>query len=286
MPNSEYFNAPGENWSRIKAILDSPAHYLAALQAERKVSAAMRIGTACHTLVCEPHLYADTVRVAPPQLVTDSGALSTGKDARAWLASLPPDVTPLAGPEAERVQGMAAAVLAHQDAAELLKVCNRREVSFTWESMGKRRKGSADMLGPGVLVDLKSDGEWGETTTPFSFCNKADRFHYYGQLGYYDEGLLANGHQIDEMGWIVVGSKPPYNVLVIMLDRDGMAHAREEAYEAQRRLAECEASGLWPGTHPRKVTIGAPKWCGWKGQENDDANADDLDDLGLEGVGE
>jgi len=267
MPSADYFKMPGENWSKIKHVLTSPAHYKAELAKERKTTDAMRIGTAAHTLILEPHLWDEQIRMAPTALMTGSGTLSSGKEARAWLATVPVDCTVLTDDEAERVRGMAQAVADHEAAQEVLRLCKTRELSFTWQSMGKHRKGSADALGSGILCDLKTDGEWGETTTPFSFVNKADRLHYFGQFGYYQEGLAENGHQIDEMIWTVVGSKAPFNVLVISLDKDGMAHARDEAYEAMRRMVECETSGKWPGTHPRKVRVGAPKWCGWKGQE-------------------
>jgi len=267
MPSYNYHQIKAMNWSRIKHALDSGKHYLHHLGKPVKETDAMRLGTACHTLVLEPE-NAGSIVVCPPHLASETtGKMLTNKDVRAWLLGQPEGANVITPQQFDAARWMRDAVLEHVDAAYLLKTCTQRERVVQWKANDRDRKGSIDAFGARCLIDLKTDGEWGDTTTPHSFCNKADKLHYYGGLGNYAEGLEANGELVDEMGWIVVGSKAPYNVLVIMLDRDGMAHARDEAGEAWRRVVQWEASGVYTGTHPRKVLVGPPKWCGWKGKE-------------------
>lgn len=267
MPSAEYHKLSGYNWSRIKHALDSGKHYLYAQAVPFGGSDATRLGTAVHTLILEPE-NADSVIVCPSSLASDAtGKMLANKSVQAWLAEEPARAEAITPQQWDAAQRMRDAVMSHTAAADLLRICTRREVILQWQADGKPRKGSVDAFGGGVLLDLKSDGEWGETT-PHSFIGKADKLHYYGALGNYSEGLIATGETVDEMGWIVVSSKQPHNVMVIMLDRSGIAHARDEASEAWRRVLAWEASGVYPSAHPRTVYVGAPKWCSWKGQEN------------------
>ena len=78
-----YRKEPGVNQSSLKKILDSPAHYQAALKNKLIPTPAMKIGTAAHCLVLDGEKAFDAAYVRQP----DNIKLTT-KEGKEWKASV------------------------------------------------------------------------------------------------------------------------------------------------------------------------------------------------------
>jgi hypothetical protein len=109
----------------------------------------------------------------------------------------------------------------------------------------------------GQLFDLKKT----RSAVPRRFYWQAKDLAYDLQLAH-----LALGHQDRhgaapaEVGVIAFEWEEPFDCCLLMLDEQDLAIGRERREEAFRRIAECQASGLWPshGRQPfRPASIGS-----------------------------
>lgn len=240
----DYLAQPGTNWSTLKHILTSPAHYRAAVTAEKRApSAAMRVGSL-------------------------ADALLFGTDAAQYVASVYDDFRTKAAQEWRREQEAAGRVvvsageyeaatrIAHAVAldphARRILDGARYQVPLSWTDAqtGIACKGLADIIGDGRLYDLKT----ARTIAPRAFLRQAGQLGYLGQLGFYAHGIEAmTGDRPDEVGWIVVENAAPYDVGVITLPPEIVAVAMTYARTALDKLAECVAANRWPGIYGGEV---------------------------------
>jgi len=244
MTFDDYLKIPGINWSVLKHILTSPAHYRAAANAEKRApSAAMRVGSLADALVF-------------------------GTDAAQYVYSVYDDYRTKAAQEWRREQEAAGRVVVSQaewdtasriaQAVALDPHAHRildgalYQVSLAWTDAktGIACKGLADVAAPGRLYDLKT----ARTIAPRAFLRQAGQLGYLGQLGFYAHGIEAlTGDRPDEVGWIVVENAAPYDVGVITLPPEIVAVAMTYARQALDTLAECIAANRWPGIYGGEV---------------------------------
>ena len=143
-----YRKEPGVNQSSLKKILDSPAHYQAALKNKLIPTPAMKMGTAAHCLVLDGEAAFDGAYVKKP----DNIKLTT-KEGKEWKASVGRKTVLNSGGKDDpwgSVQGMAESLKRLEwysgTDAEYIK---RNEVSIYWDWLGVRCKARLDS----VLVD-------------------------------------------------------------------------------------------------------------------------------------
>jgi len=237
------------NWSTLKHITKSPRHYLHHLAHPREDSDALLRGRALHCAVYEPAQQFDSRYVVQPRFnraMLDATAVGKGyaggkEAAAAWDAENAGRDVITTDMYAD-VIGMARALWADPTAAHMLDGA-RGEVPIEWTdaATGIECKGRVDHLN-GCLADLKStrDVAW--------FERDAARLLYHGQLAWYYDGCLAAGYTFAESPCLIaVESAAPYDVLVVSFDDDDLEAGRRVYRSALDRLAECRASGTWPG---------------------------------------
>ena len=255
MNNADYHRSPGLNWSRLKAILTSPLHFQT--QAPIVPTTAMMIGTRIHELVLTPEL--------PSEILVWRGGSRTSKEGKAeWEALVGAGVrvtdVPHIGADDERHALRAAdAVMSHPDARAIIEA-SERETVLGWAQDGVECRGRADLTGSAGLWDLKKS----ITADIRAFGRDAAAREYYCQLEWYAMGLAEPP---DCVGFIVVEATAPYDVLVCEVDAPTRRAAQERALKALTLYRECEASGVWPGRHPKRVTLSAPAWWGHSGTD-------------------
>ena len=267
---SDYFSKPGVNFSRLKAGSTSLRHLQHRLETPQDSTAAMELGTAIHLAVLEPNAF-ESVVIAPDAFVTAAGALSTGKDAKAWRAQLPDSATVLTQAQVDLCRAIAASVYAHVDAAEWLKHADLKEHEFFWTEQvdaaglttAVNCKGKADFVSTqlGLLGDLKSCSTGMRAFSPKWCINEIASRIYHAQAGMYSRGLAANGIEVQSFGWIFVESSAPHDVCVIEADGDMMRAGHDKAVLLLKKYAQGTVTGIWPGVAPRKVTGSLPKWA-------------------------
>jgi hypothetical protein len=236
------------HFSRLKKIGLSPAHYLAASEAQ---SASQLKGSATHSVLLGGKrvvVYEDGVRNPRAQKWIDFQAANDGA-----LIVIPS--------EAAIVTGMRKAIEAHPRAMALLD--GIREQLIEWETMGRKCAGTPDVVHlefPGcvgkVVVELKTS----KTSSPWSFPWECKRYGYVKQVGWYRDGvektLAYPAGAVTSVFIVAVESTPPHPVTVFHVDERALNKGRMEWRGWMERLLECERSGEFPAYTDTDVTLG------------------------------
>ena len=278
MNETEYRQHPGVNFSRLKYMLDSPAHYLAELEkAKRGEGDTHSRGKlrAVHTLVLEPHLFADDYAV------WDGGRRGTNAH-KAWQKTAGTR-TQLTLAEFEAARDIAAAVLANHQALALLSgddgAVVRFETAGVWTDAltGLVCKGRADILRVypthAEVWDLKTSG----SNAPRLLSAQCAKLRWHIQAAHYRDmarSLLAKaGHPAGSVpvggGLIVVEDNATRDVAVWELSPDTIEVGEQQRADLLQQLKDCQESGEWPGRFRERQTLHLPAWA------YDDSDDDD-----------
>lgn len=255
------------HFSTLKHIGESPLHFRHVLEHGVNVTRPMRVGTVVHHLVLGKQ--GDRDLVTWPDV-------RRGKAWEAFAAkhkALGNEVVSTA--EWEDAEPIAAAVLAHHGAKELLAGA-RREVPVRWEINGvpfSTRGIDAITVALGI-VDLKS----ARTANPKHFTREALKMHYHVQLALYEEGAKQNG--IDTSGGVrllAVESKAPYPVQVFRLTPALLERGRRELAMWIETLKACAMTNHWPAYSDAEIEWDAPPELvdlEFEDEDDDDEEAD------------
>lgn len=242
MTYAEYAKIPAVNWSTLKHMRDSPAHYLAARRRPVQPDTdALTLGRVTHMALFEPHLL-ETVAIW-------TGGARRGKAWDAWRDEhAGQDI--IRERDLEPIRAMAEAVRAHPIAGPLLAGGGRGEQTLTWTDTRSKIacKARLDWLSDaGDLVDLKTAAD----LDPRSFARAVHRYGYHGQLAHYRAACLHSGMTVHRALIIGVEKRAPWDVMVYQLDRgapEGALYVGEQVRrELLDRLAECIETDSWPG---------------------------------------
>lgn len=254
MNGDSYRDMDGINISTLKEIRKSPAHYVYRLANPREDETGLMMGRLNHSLIFEPHK------------VDAEYAIFQGKTRRgkAWDAfeaeNLAAGKTILKENEYRSCLGVRDAVLAHPIAKQYLAE-GEAEQALTWTDhptglLCKMRLDFRSTSHPAIL-DLK-----GTTSTDSRiFGTVAARLGYHLQAAHYVAGAKANG--FGELPFVIIAVEvdEPHDVTVYALDEDVMYYAEQERQELLRKVAECRASGKWPGRYQGEQVLRLPAWA-------------------------
>lgn len=262
-----YEAAEAENFSLLKNIARSPAHYLHARNAERVDKAVFAQGRATHFGVFEPERLASEIAVF-------DGPRRAGKEWERFKAQADAlGQTILKEAEFEECIAYANAVRSNQTAMGLLQT-GIAEVSITWrdEVTGIVCKGRLDWVTRGKwITDLKTT----KCAAPEEFARQSWRYLYHVQGAMYVDGWKAvTGEELPFLH-IAVEKESPYVVQVYRLPEYVIQAGRETYREWLALVKRCRESGEWPGYADGVVELQPPRWAL-------DSDEDDLSDLGLE----
>lgn len=264
MTEAEYRALDAVNWSTLCRMADSPAHYRQALLTGRKDTQALRMGRLIDVLTFTPELAAERVAVSP------FDSFRSG-EARAWRdqqAAEGRDV--YTAEELVQAQALADAVRAHPVAGPYI-ARGRFQVPMVWTDphTGLRCKGLADLVcadGDTFLLDGKS----ARTADKRRWLSEVAQRRYHCQLAHYRQGCrLALGFDPAEVGHIVCEKGAPYDVGVFTYDAATIDQGEADVRALLERVAECRASGHWPGRYPDLVSVTADEMPGWMFGEGD-----------------
>jgi hypothetical protein len=262
MADNAYRALHGVNWSTLKHILVSPRAYIHACNTTVTPTPAMEFGTAVHLAVLEGEEFMRRQVVVPDEYLTGSGGISTSKAAREWQSDLPADALLLTPTQAMAIMMILSRINGHRGATAWLKQADKREQPVQWndEDTGTVCKACPDAYGSGLLLDLKTWSPRGDFT-PDAFMREALSRRYLGQLGFYMKGLAHLGIEIARLGFLVVQSVAPHDVMCIELDFDATDYALGEAGCALAALKEWQGNGgTDEGVAPNIVKASLPPW--------------------------
>lgn len=250
----EYVAHKGINWSLLKLLDKSPAHYRHAADSDDDGDTASRnMLRASHMAVLEPERAAVDIIEYPGRR-----AGNAWKDFQAEHAGK----SILNAREMAIVTGCASAIREHAE-ANLLLSGGEAEVPMYWTDpeTGRECKGIADYLhldvsnGP-VLIDYKGCG----SVAPHNFARDVARMGYHGQLAHYAAGVEAiTGHR-PTCYLVAQETSAPHDVGVYRLTDDTLWLGEQMRRRLLRLLVACEASGVWPGAVPNVVELELPSW--------------------------
>lgn len=264
MTAEEYRAAPGVNFSSLKHILRSPAHYQAALTSEREETIDMRLGTMVHGYWLEGK--------TPEYVVKPDGMSFASKEGKAWKAAQTLPI--LTQEEAAREGGMCSALAEDAFAAAAMAKCPQRERSIFFKYRGVDCKARLDACGLSdgrwTILDLKKTldarpAAWGKTAIDRDYCFQAAFYR----------AALASAEGLDyapDFYWQAVEDSDAPTVVHYpltpirsgVLDETGARIGQARMDAAFDLLIECQQSGKWPGYG----SYLEPIWPAWAERQN------------------
>ena len=233
------------NWSRLKLIEKSPAHFKAGFSGD---SAAFRLGTAAHMAVLEPEKFATAYTIYKGRRYGkawdefEQQAIDAGKQV-------------LTQKEYDEASAIRDSVHRHARASQYLRG-GQAEVPLTWTLGAFKCKGRADYIGD-CIVDLKST----QDSSPRAFARSCAKYGYYGQAAWYSDGVFRSTGKRKPFVFIAVESTFPHVVTVFTVDDSIIEHGREQYLSLLGKLDYCTKQNFWGGyTESEEVALGLPEW--------------------------
>lgn len=239
------------NFSTLKHIGKSPAHYQLALTAKREDTDAMRFGRCLHLAVLEPERYRAEV--------TTWEGTRRGRTWDEWRIANPGDY--LTPDERTDVDGMANSVRGSASIRPYL--AGRAEVSLDWEFDVVECRGRVDLISDaGPVLDLKSAAD----ASPEAFGRVAWSFDYVAQMAWYSDGLRTLEGTQRRAALLAVEKSAPYACALYVLDDAQMEIGRQVYRRWLKTLTECRASGKWAGYEGVQY-LRLPRWAATQAME-------------------
>jgi ATP-dependent exoDNAse (exonuclease V) beta subunit len=252
---SEYRAHKSVNFSTLKSILKSPAHYQAALaDDDQEEKEHLILGTLVHEFLLEGKDSRGAYAIKP------EGMSFATKEGKAWKAE---QTKPILSSDAEKkIPMMADAVLENAHAKAMLTACQHRETPILASIRGVECKGLIDAAGTDgvdwVILDLKTTDD----ASPEAFARKVANYHYDMQAALYKQ-LLATHHQIETepaFYWLVVEKTAPYTCAVYD-SSDWITSGEDKLERALETLKECRKSNFWPKPFSGINLLIRPSWA-------------------------
>lgn len=256
-PDFAYRREEGVNQSSLKKILESPAHYKAALEFKMLPTPAMEIGTAAHCLILDGQEAFDAQYCKKP----DDIKLTT-KEGKEWKASIGRKKILGTGGKDDpwnAVQGMAESLRKIEWYAgtdeEYIK---RNEVSIYFDWLGVRCKARLDsiLIDEGIVLDLKTT----DTVNPDLFTKKVVGLGYDFQAAYYAKAAEEAYGKPFRFIFAAVERRAPYSVDLFEASDEMMEEGTRKCEAALRRLKRCQQSEEWENRPPTINMLHYPGW--------------------------
>lgn len=253
--------APRVNFSTLKAMAKSAAHYQHGLLNPSEDTPARKVGRAVHMAVFEPEVFAARV-------VRWDGGTRRGKEWDAFRAAHSGQEILT---EAEHAQCLAIQRAVRGDALAARYVTGGAgEVTMVWERDGIPCKGRIDYDAIDCIVDLKTCRD----ASPGGFGRSSWVYGYHTQAAWYVDGYQAAAKVLKDYVLLAVESSPPHVVQVYRVPESVIDVGRETYSEWLDKLAACRKSNEWPGYVADEAELILPKWAGTYEEES-------VEDFGL-----
>lgn len=256
-PDFDYRREIGVNQSSLKKILDSPAHYQAALKFRMIPTPAMEMGTALHCISLDGKKAFDNGYIQKPDGI--SLATKAGKEWKAGVGRKKVLGTGGKDDPWNSVIGMDASLkrLAWFD-PEQEDYIKHNEVSIYWNEFGVKCKARLDrvLIEEGIVLDLKTT----DSVEPELFTKKVVGLGYDFQAAYYARAAEKAYGKPFKFIFVCIERKAPYTVDLFEVTPDMMEESVYKVEKALKLYAECDKSGEWPNREPVVRKLDYPGW--------------------------
>jgi hypothetical protein len=242
--------------SGLKQLLRSPAHFRAYLDGQRKETPAMFFGTAVHSRLLEPKVFATDYVLAP----TSDKRSTEYKEFQIANA----DKLILTAEQMATLEGMERAAHAHTSLNTLLRA-GLKEQTIIWqdEATGIWLKIRPDCLcigiGDGNCLDLKST----EDASVPEFSRTCVNYHYDLQAAVYLSGLRAVFGRDFDFCFGAIEKSEPYGVALYGAPEEMLSRGERRFRQALNILKHCRDTDTWPSYQPHGAydLLEWPRWA-------------------------
>ena len=250
---NDYFAIDAVNWSTLRWMAESPAHYRAKLNMQSRTTPALNFGTAVHMACLEPERY-------PSEVVCYRQSKTKGEGARKnWAAFKKANEGKLilSGEEYDSIEKLMLSVCSHPVAKELLSRGEAEKV-LEWRDPGTgvACKAKLDWVSDDVIVDLKT----ARCNEERRFGSTAARYLYHCQAAFYRHAVRCALGKDLPVKLIVVEKEEPYDCSVFDVRGEDMDGAMDHIKQLLGRVLSCRTSGDWPGRSEQELTLMLPSW--------------------------
>lgn len=253
MPNERYHALPGASKSKLAKIEDSPFQYA---NAPWEDNDEMGFGTLSHTLLLQPELFDEENVVLPEGMRRDKRTkayqefLAEAGERRVVRQADLDDAIPLVRAIEQHPTWRAY--------SEDETTTHLNEVSGWWEDpeTGMLCKFRADRLSvpkaqdqPLLCWDLKT---FGRVPTFANLQFYGEKYNHWPMgCAFYADGIATLFGRPCDVVLVVVQSKPPFEIAMPLyviggIDTDVYKYGKMKYRQLLRRLADCEAAGIFP----------------------------------------
>ncbi len=258
--NEEYHaDLEFDSHSSLELFRASIPHYAAErvyrVLPREKPTAQMILGTRVHCRVFEPAEFAK--RYCVIEWAKGKGSVEANRQLEAEAAKDGKEI--LDAGDLAQIEAMAFALQQNETFAAAIED-SRRELSIRWfdQLTGLGIKNRLDLLhGSGLILDLKTAADPG----PAAMVKTMANFGYYRQAALYLAGAWQVLGAAGPFVHVVVGSKPPFEVVAYCLDQAAIDQGHKENRETLNELAERHSSGNWESRWKDIQEISLPRWA-------------------------
>jgi hypothetical protein len=256
--NDDYHAGPGISKSHLDVAAESMFKYWDGYvnpNRERKEpTPAMILGTATHSAILEPDLFPSQFIAMPEGLTRQTKA---GKEHYEEL--LATGKTVLKHDEFKHCLAMRDAVHLHPVAGPLFKNGRSEQAYYAIDNeTGELIKCKPDFMNDnGFMVDLKKTTD----ASPDGFAKSVANYRYYVQAPWYLDILERLYSEAPPYFiFVAVEETRPYDIGVYFVDNAQLELGRRRYMKDLRRIAECKATGNFPGYSSQIEPLRLPKW--------------------------
>lgn len=240
----QYASIPALRSSELKRMKQSAAHYKAAFEYERVISAQLQKsfdkGKAFDLLMLHGTQAIEDAIAIEPDLHRNTKAY------KEWRATVEGKLL-LDQQEHDFIHAMHERVFSKQRFAEIFGRDGHAHKVLVWQDQqtGLWCKAEIDWItADGIVVDLKS----AKRADFWFFSRQAWRLGYHNQGAHYLDGLTTiTGIEHSQFMLAVVEVDPPFEGNVFRMGFDLILKGRDENRELMARLAHCLETDSWPG---------------------------------------
>lgn len=271
----DYHRILGLTKSGLMELRKSPAHFWNWMNSPSGEStSAMNIGTACHTLVFEPHKWEEEICVIPadaPKKPTKAQLEAKEPSDKAiesitWWKNFEATKKGRATISAEdeiECRAIAAAVRGNDEVAKYLNHPSAKtEVSIVSVEKVKGLdivcKGRCDLITMDgtTIVDLKTCMDASQEGFGKSFMSMG----YWMQAAHYIAIAKASGMKVERFIFVAVEKNPPYCTALYELDAASLEKATAIRNRLMENLSDCIARNDFPAYQKGVQALSMPGW--------------------------
>lgn len=250
--NEEYHAASGVSRSRLMLLDKSPYHFWHAVFSgeckSKEPTPAMNVGSAFHTLLLEPHLFAKEYIVMPK---IDRRTTQGKEDYQAFLEESQGKIL-LTDEQYEKALVMANQTRKHEIVTTLLdEAVFEQSIFWTDLETGIQFKARPDIWSNKMVVDIKTTAD----ATMFRFQRSALEYGYYLQAGMAYEACKAIGKPFEMFVTLAAEKEEPYVPAVFIMNDDALQFGIDQFQKYKHQLADCLNKDKWPGYLVQELAV-------------------------------